>query len=302
MRRRTRPGEQVERLAVPEAHDLGRDRVGKRFIRRHPRQEGKGFRPQVPESRNHGGLGEHGRMGPRRFVGGGAVPHRGMVHRAVIHRRGPALAAAADRHHEVVVRQDPGGRGGPAEGEAAGAGLDRRRELGAHQDHELVEGHRSEVRKGSVSHLAEPDHRVHDRRGRPGDPVPVLAEGPGLGQTLDFEVKAVALAPVAGHRDSERARVPTQEGGSPGGSEIRGRVEGDAVQARGAPGGPVRDWGDSLLRRRRARHSQDRRQQGGEANDATAFGAPSQNPSLPTTVGNPGRIVAAGVVCGRWAV
>ena len=271
--------EQVERLAVPEAHDLGGDGVGKRFIRRHPRQEGKGFRPQVSESRNHGGLGEHGSMGPRRFVGGGAVSHRGMVH-----RRRPALAAAADRHHEVVVRKDPGGRGGPAQGEAAGAGLDRGRGLGAHQDHELVERHRSEGREGSIPDLPEPDHRMHDRGGRPGDPVPVIAEGRGLGQALDFEVEAVALVSVAGYRNSERARVPTQEGGSPGGSEIRGRVEGDAVQARGAPGLAVRGWGNGLLRGCRARRSQDRREKGVEGNDATALDAPFQNPSLPTGV------------------
>ena len=41
------------------------------------------------------------------------MSHRGMVHRAVIHRRGPALAAAADRHHEMVVGEDAGGGEAP---------------------------------------------------------------------------------------------------------------------------------------------------------------------------------------------
>ena len=275
--------DQVERLSVLEAHDAGRDRVGQRFVRGYARQERERLRAQVAEARNHGCLREHRGMGPGRGIGRRPVSHRRVVHGAVVHRHRRALAGAADRNHQVVVGKDPGGRRRPAERQAAGAGLDVRRGLGAHQDHELVEGDGAELPEGSVSDLAEPHHRVHDGGGRPGDVGVEVAEGAGVGEALDLEVEPVALAPVTSHGNPEGARIPAQEGGAAGGGQVRRRVEGDAVEAGGAPAVAVRCF--RLLGRSRARRPQKCCQSQGESSDSATLDAPAQCVLSPATSG-----------------
>ena len=279
-------GDQVERLSVLEPHDLRGHGVRERFVGGRPRQERQRLRPQVPEPRDHRRLGEHGRVRPGRRAGRRSVPHRRVVHRAVVHGQGGALAGAGHRDHEVVVGQDPGGRRGPAEREPAGAGCDRRRGLGADQDHELVEGDRAETGVAPVPHLSQPHHRVHDGGRRPGDVGPEVAERTGLREPLDLEVEAVALAAVAGHRDAEGARVPAQEGGAAGGREVRRRIEGDAVEAGGAPVGPVGGWG-FLAGGGKWSHPEGSRRQQGDHRPA-AFRAPCQPMYSSRSATNPG--------------
>ena len=272
-------GDQVEGLPVLEPHDLRGNGVRERLVRRRPGQERQRLRPQVAEPRDHGRLREHGRVRPGGLAGRRSVPHRRVVHRAVVHGEGGALAGAGHRDHEVVVGQDPGGRRGPAEREPAGAALDVRRGLGADQDHELVEGDGAEAGEGPVADLSQPHHRVHDGGRRPGDVGAVVPERTGLGEPLDLEVEPVALAAVAGHRDAEGARVPAQEGGAAGGSEVRRRVEGDAVEAGGAPVGSVGGWG-RFLGCAGTRHYQEDRGRNGQPE---TLHARSHDPSLPTT-------------------
>ena len=211
------------------------------------------------------------------------MSHGGVVHSGVIHRRGSAsdrggrarFAASAHRHHQVVVREDAGGGGGPAQHQPAGAGLGVRGGLGAHQQDELVEGDRPEVREEAVADFAQTDDRGHQRRRRPGHIGPVGAEGARFGQPGDLDFEAVALASVAGHGDAEGAGGPAEQRAALRRVERRGRVEGDPGQPGRAGFRDLRAAGRRRLPggsggRRRGRDEECRRREGGRRGEERA--------------------------------
>ena len=114
-----------------------------------------------------------------------------------------------DRELHEIRRKQPSGRGLASQHDPAGRLAPPEVALGAHQNGELLELGGAQHRP-AVGDRSEPHHRVHGRRGDPGDESAVTAERAGWRESLGGQDQPGARATIGRHVHGERPRAPRQ--------------------------------------------------------------------------------------------